>query len=103
MEQIEHPGVAAFVADIMFREGSKSATGMIHKALNETLGPDAVKNDAKFRPDDVLVLNSLTLEEKRMFADYLGAARAQKYYGKDVYEGEKRRAEHFRDLAKDGN
>lgn len=103
LEEIENPALAAFVADTVFREGAPEGNRLIHKVLNEALGKRIVSEDAKFRREDVELLNRLTPHQRNRFAKYLANARAEIYLGKRNYEGEKGRAEYFRDRVTDGD
>ncbi len=100
--KIDHPGVAAFVADTAFREGQGVGVRMIQDAINETLTAkheDGVPVDGKFRTATLDALNKAirTPEGRQTFAQTL------KYSRDLARRDETKRNQHFYGLATGGD
>lgn len=96
LDQIKHPGVAAFVADTAFRVGA-SGFGMIQGALNEVRreqGLPTIRKDNIFGPETSDVLNQVTSSsgERRAFGTKLKELRDKRF------PEEKWRTDHFLEL-----
>jgi hypothetical protein len=95
--KIDHPGVAAFVADTAFRSGQGEGVSMIQQAINavrKVQGKPGIDEDAKFSQATLDAMNDATRtpEGRQIFAARLKRLRDRKY------TGEKWRTDHFYEL-----
>ncbi len=97
LDEIKHPGVAAFVADTSFRAGAKGL-GLIQNAVNTVRreqGLPTILEDRIFGPETLDAINQVTsaAAERRAFAEELRKLRDRARPGEELRTG------HFLGLA----
>ena len=91
LDEIKHPGIAAFVADTSFRAGTNGSE-MIQRAVNHVRkkqGLPTIAQDKMFGPETLEAVNQVTSSagERRAFARELKKLRDVKYPGESLRTG----------------